>query len=167
MTVVDSGRKYSFMPVIGTSPLVLILGSLPGDRSLMQGQYYAHPRNSFWPIINHLIGPLPNSYQERVELLKSCHFALWDVCHSATRTGSLDHEIMAPVANDIRALLSNNQTIKQIWFNGQSPYKLYKAMNHAEPPIAYRILASTSPAHTIPFERKLAIWQEAYQALLR
>lgn len=155
------------MPVVGMVPKVLILGSLPGDRSLQHGQYYAHPRNGFWLIMNQLIGPfLKTSYQDRVELLKSKRIALWDVCHSATRSGSLDQEISAPIANDIAGLIAAHPSIKQLWFNGQSPYKLYKKINQAEPPVDFRILASTSPAYTIPLMHKLDSWQQAYLELL-
>ena len=43
--------KYSFPPLIDYSSKILVLGSLPGEESLKQVQYYAHPRNAFWKIM--------------------------------------------------------------------------------------------------------------------
>ena len=61
----------SFDPVIGTNPKVLILGSMPGVASLEAQQYYAHPRNGFWPIMARLFDiEWAADYATRIEQLR-------------------------------------------------------------------------------------------------
>lgn len=47
-------RIFAFPPIISPSSKILILGSMPGEASIRQQQYYAHPRNQFWPILYRL-----------------------------------------------------------------------------------------------------------------
>jgi len=104
-----SVHKQSFPPIEDGHLEILILGSLPGDESIRRGQYYAHPRNRFWPLMAKMLGkPLPDDYAERTEILLSAHIGLWDVAHSAIRKGSADIQICDEEPNDIRSLIERN-----------------------------------------------------------
>src|SRR5207253_1959941 len=84
-----------FPPIAQRHAEQLILGSLPGRKSLEMQQYYAHPQNAFWKIIAGIFGaewPLP--YARGVKLLTTHRIALWDVLATAERPGSLDSSIV-------------------------------------------------------------------------
>src|SRR5690349_10523920 len=96
-------------PVVSPATVVLILGSFPGVRSLEQQQYYAHPQNQFWKILQAVWPqhPLPmgaDSYPEKKKWLLARGLGVWDVYAACEREGSLDSAIRAPVANDIAGL---------------------------------------------------------------
>lgn len=100
---------FSFEPIADPHAKILILGSIPGNRSLIAGEYYAHKHNVFWKIMADLLHfELNSSYEIKVQMLKSAHIALWDVLKSCKRVGSLDSNI-----------LPNSQTVNnlQYFFN--------------------------------------------------
>ncbi len=108
---------------------LLILGTLPGQKSLELARYYGHPRNGFWPIMGALVGAkseLP--YETRIEKLLQSRIALWDVCAEGYRPGSLDSAICEPVANDFAGFFAGHPQIRLIAFNGQPPAKLYRRL---------------------------------------
>lgn len=161
-------RVHSFAPVCGEAPRVLILGSMPGVASLQAQQYYAHPRNAFWPIMQALFGIATDwPYARRVKGLEAHGVALWDVLESCVRTGSLDAAIakssMRP--NDLSGLLRQRPTISSIFFNGQMAETAFTrhVLPRADPAVRAllrRRLPSTSPANASwSFERKLAAWR--------
>jgi hypoxanthine-DNA glycosylase len=162
-------KSFSFDAVASANARVLILGTLPSVRSLEQGEYYAHPRNSFWWIMSKLIGSAPElPYAERLQRLRASGIALWDVCRAAEREGSSDAKIRIESieANDFRAFLASHPQIELICFNGQPAQKLFRAK--ASPllagirPIPQRVLDSTSPANArVTREEKLLRWREA------
>lgn len=152
-----------FPPILGINPRILILGTLPGAASLKQQQYYAHPQNAFWKVLETLFNiPASASYAERCEGVKAAQLAIWDVCHSACRPGSLDSAISAAtvVANDIQGLLVENPMITLIAFNGNTAATLFKKHIKALPMIDTVTLPSTSPAYaSLRFAEKLERWQ--------
>ncbi len=90
-------RIHSFEPIEDRDAEVLILGSMPGRASLMAGQYYAHARNAFWPIMAELLQfEATAPYGVRVQALKAARIALWDVLHSCVREGSLARMLHEP-----------------------------------------------------------------------
>ena len=147
---------------------VLVLGTLPGTMSLAMSQYYAQPRNAFWPIMGALCGASPAlAYRERLRVLKKSRIALWDVCHSAYREGALDASIEAQsiVPNDFVPFFRSHRRIQLICFNGQTAGKLYRRLVLPRLPeqaqqIPQATLPSTSPAHAaMRFEQKLEHWE--------
>ncbi len=151
----------SFPPVLGGSPKVLILGTMPGKESLRLQQYYAFSRNTFWKIVFTLHqSPLLTDYALKTAFLIENNIALWDVCHTALRKTSLDADIREETPNDLFGLVKENPTIKLICFNGQGAAKLYAKYFDQFPGIRYVTLLSTSPANaSYTFEQKLADWK--------
>jgi len=163
----------SFPPIEGDSPRVLILGSMPGIASLTAGQYYAHPRNAFWKIMNEiLVIPATDDYDARIEKLKHANIALWDVLESCIRPGSLDTSIDMNSAktNEIQALLQRHPGINVICFNGSSAEKIFKkrvlsTLDNFS--VKYIRLPSTSPAYaSMPYENKVLAWRAAIQPVI-
>ena len=161
----QSGEKRSFPPSVTPECSVLVLGSLPGDESLRQVQYYAHPRNAFWKIMGELLGfdfSLP--YEERLRLLNSGGVGLWDVVASGVRPGSLDQHITRERPNDIAALLERFPGIRTVGCNGTASYKYLKRYF---PELflreSHRIIQmpSTSPAAArLSYDQKLRAYGE-------
>lgn len=164
--VVDTDWAESFPYVAKHDAKVLVLGSIPGQASLKQVQYYAHPRNAFWPIMQAILGlPSELDYTDRLTALKEHKVALWDVAHQCHRPGSLDSRIdqQTVVPNTIETFLANHPDVKLIAFNGQAASKLFKRHFPAlvkSDLIQQVTLPSTSPAHaSLSFAEKLEAWQ--------
>jgi hypoxanthine-DNA glycosylase len=140
---------------------VLVLGTLPGEESLRRVEYYAHPRNLFWPIVFGLFSETPSSvYADRLAFVRARSIALWDVCAMAQRRASLDSEIKSEVPNPLHDLLDANPTIGTIAFNGGGARRLYDRHFQRREGLVYLHLPSTSPAHaSLGFAEKLARWQ--------
>lgn len=140
--------KKSFPPLIDAETKILILGTMPGDESLRQSQYYAHPRNRFWKMIATITeNDFPETYEEKKVLLQQHHIGVWDVIHSAERKGSLDTAILNETPNELSQLLTAFPSIKTICFNGKKAEALYKKHFQLLPHIIYHSLPSTSPAN--------------------
>lgn len=146
----------------------LILGSMPGERSLRMQQYYAHPQNAFWRILGELIGAHPTlTYPERVQRVRDHRIAIWDVLASCRRPGSLDASIDAGsmVTNDFAAFFAAHPHIRQVYFNGARAESVFKrrvapGLSTCGVAAAFRRLPSTSPAHAaMRYEDKLAAWR--------
>ena len=144
-----------------------MLGTLPGEESLRQVKYYAHPRNLFWPIVHALFGATPSEiYEERLAFVIARRIALWDVCAAAERRASLDTEIKREVPNAIHELLDANPGIRTVAFNGGTARRLYDRHFTHRPGLTYLHLPSTSPAHASrSLSEKLALWRQLREAL--
>jgi hypoxanthine-DNA glycosylase len=148
---------------------VLVLGTLPGEESLRRQQYYAHPRNLFWPIVFSLFGaPVPESYGERLRFLRECGIALWDVVESGQRIASADATIRVEQPNAIPELLNMHPNIRAVAFNGSGARRLHDRHFARRPDLTYLALPSTSPAYaSLGFDAKLAQWRMLHDMLVR
>lgn len=165
-------RAYGFLPVASEGARALVLGSMPGEVSLREGQYYAHPRNAFWPIMGHLFGAGPElPYCQRLQRLQSSGVALWDVLRSGIRPGSLDSDIdtSSVAANDFDNFFRQYSGIRWVFFNGGKAEQLF--LRHVLPGLepgrlTCTRLPSTSPAHAaMRFEEKLQRWALVQQVI--
>ncbi len=148
---------------------ILILGSMPGEESLRQQQYYAHPRNLFWEFMGDMFGfdkSIP--YSMRLEKLKQNKIALWDVVYQCKRPGSLDSEIKISTTepNDFVSFFEKYKGIKTVFFNGKKAEALFKRfiikknllINYN---LSFYQLPSTSPANaSITREIKIKEWSK-------
>jgi hypoxanthine-DNA glycosylase len=159
--------KRSFPPIVDAQARILVLGTLPGEESLRRREYYAHPRNLFWPIVFALFDAAPAlDYAERLAFVTAHRIALWDVCEIGEREASADATIRRERPNAIDRLLDEHQLIRAVAFNGTGARRLYDRHFARRADITYLALPSTSPAHaSIDFAGKLARWSALRQAL--
>jgi TDG/mug DNA glycosylase family protein len=164
------GVSTGFQAVSRRDARLLILGSLPGKKSLEARRYYAQPQNAFWPIMGRLFGAGPDlAYDDRLRRLVAARIALWDVCRSAIRPGSLDQKIdlSSVEPNDFSGFFAAHPHIELIGFNGAAAEKLFRTkvapiLSICHSDIITVRLPSTSPAHAAQsLERKHSLWREA------
>lgn len=157
-----------FPPIARRDAATLILGSLPGRKSLEMQQYYAHPQNAFWKLIAAIFAfDAGMPYARRVRTLTAHRIALWDVLAAAERPGSLDSSIVHASArvNDFAAFFRAHPRIRRVFFNGRKAEDLFcryalPDLGHEFAAIRYESLPSTSPAHAgMTFARKLEMWR--------
>jgi hypoxanthine-DNA glycosylase len=152
-------------PLVSPATRVLILGSFPGVRSLEARQYYGHPQNQFWKILQAIWPGSPRaicaeSYEKRSTWLLEQGLGVWDVYAHCERTGSLDSAIRKAVPNNITAL--HLPQLAAIAHNGGESFKHARHTQTLGVPV-YK-LPSTSPANASwTFERKLAAWREVME----
>ena len=141
---------------------------MPGTESLKQQQYYAHPRNSFWPVMGELFGFDPAlSYADRLAALRKNSIALWDVAHQCVRPGSLDSNIRDAEANDFAGFFKTHTKVEMVFFNGATAEQLYRKLVSPTLPTALQQLPmlrlpSSSPAHAgMTVAQKQEQWRKA------
>lgn len=158
-------RSEGFAPLSSSDSEVLVLGSLPGRHSIAAQQYYAHPRNAFWKIIEDTYG-VRGQYTDRCHALVGEGVALWDVLQASVRPGSLDADIDLKTAraNDFNGFMQTHEKIEAIVFNGKKAEALFRRLVLPRSFLTLRMqtLPSTSPAYAaMPYERKLSAWRAA------
>ncbi len=154
--------KTSFPPISHNSTEILILGSLPGEKSLVMHEYYAHPNNKFWRIIAAITdSQTPVKYGDKLSLLIENKIGVWDVVREAKRVGSLDTNIVDEVPNDIDDFISRHKNLKVVGFNGTKSMKLFDKYFKRQAQIKYIQLPSSSPANArITFDEICEKWRE-------
>ncbi|MBI3102772.1 MAG: DNA-deoxyinosine glycosylase [Burkholderiales bacterium] len=160
-------RLSGLAPVVGEGTVVLVLGSFPGAASLRAQQYYAHPQNHFWRILQALWPqhplPGPQDYAGRCAWLLARGLGLWDVYAACEREGSLDTHIRNAEVNDFARLRTCCPLLSAIVHNGGESFRHARASAQLGVPVLR--LPSTSPANASwSFERKRAAWGEALAA---
>ena len=152
----------SFPPVWRSDAEILILGSMPGEESLRQQQYYAFKYNAFWRIMGELFHfDHAQPYPERLECLRKNHVALWDTLQFCEREGSLDSDIRHATPNDIPWLLAKCPKITRIFCNGTASATHFRR-NFPQLASMMTQLPSTSPAAArLRYIQKLSAWRQA------
>jgi hypoxanthine-DNA glycosylase len=155
-------QKHCFPPVVDTNTKILVLGSLPGEVSLAQAQYYAHKQNRFWHLIGEVIGEnLPGmEYEARLQALLDHRVGLWDVIAKARREGSLDSRIRDHATNDLVALVARLPNLVAIAFNGGTAARIGMQALSESCTLNLIRLPSSSPAYAaVPYAEKLQAWE--------
>ena len=159
-----SDTLLGLAPIVARHTRLLVLGSFPSEASLAAQQYYAHPRNHFWPILSALwsvdLRVLP--YAQRMAFVKDRGLGIWDVYSSCRREGSLDSAIEDAVPNDLAGLVARAPQLQAIAHNGGESARAMRITRAFGLPV--HRLPSTSPANASwSFERKLAAWREVFE----
>ena len=161
--------KQGLEPVVDDRSRILILGSLPGDASLAARQYYAYPRNHFWPILSSIHGvPIEADYGSRLAFLHEHGIALWDVLAAAERHGSLDSNIRSPMVNDLGGLVRKHSRIRAVGLNGTKAWTIFNRHWGSQSifrsnDMRVRCLPSSSPVpgkNVKSFEEKVRAWRD-------
>ena len=139
--------SHPFPPFFDKNSKILILGSFPSVKSREQMFFYGHPQNRFWKVIAAVTeSKIPVTIEEKKELLKNNHIALWDVIASCEITGSSDSSIKDVTANDLSEILENSD-IQKIFVNGKTAERFYNKYIRESVGQEAVCLPSTSPAN--------------------
>ena len=153
-------QSHSFEPIASPNASVLILGTMPGIKSLELGQYYGHKQNNFWKILFTIFKEdLTDDYEAKKEFILKNNLAVWDVLKNCDRIGSLDSAIKNEITNDFDTFLKEHPNIKTILFNGQKAAAFFKKYINVDDDYKLITLPSTSPANASKsFKLKLKEW---------
>ncbi|OXB08180.1 DNA-deoxyinosine glycosylase [Flavobacterium pectinovorum] len=154
-------KSFSFAPITSNDANILILGTMPGTKSLEINQYYGHKQNNFWKFMFTILKEdFSDNYPTKKALLQKNKIALWDVLQFCERVGSLDSAIKNEIANDFETFLKNHPNIKTILFNGQKAAAFFKKYVHLQKEYQLITLPSSSPANASKtFQSKLEEWK--------
>ena len=157
-----SDYKNSFGPISNSETSVLILGTMPGDKSIELNEYYGHSRNRFWKIISTITdNDIPLTYTDQKALLLKTKIGIWDVAHKANRKGSLDSAIENEEPNDLDSFIARHKSLKVVSFNGTKSQALFDKYFNRQSGLKYISLPSTSPANTgIDFDNICKQWRQ-------
>lgn len=156
-------RKRCFDPVVDQNTRLLVLGSLPGEKSLAAQEYYGNRQNKFWELLGAVLDVNLRSldYDERLAMLLERGVGLWDVIAEAERAGSLDSAIANASHNQLVGLVETLPNLLAIGFNGGTAARIGRKQLQACAACPFLIdLPSSSPAHTVGFESKLKVWRQ-------
>lgn len=164
---IPAQRKAAFPPSVDEGTRLLILGSLPGDASIRQGEYYAHRGNAFWSLMGDVLDEdlraLP--YALRLKRLRARAIGLWDVIESADREGSLDSAIRGAELRDLTAFVSRLPKLEAVAFNGKTAaLHGHRQIGLTQGHLALIDLPSSSGAYAmLSREKKAQAWRALRQ----
>lgn len=152
-------QSHTFAPVFDANSVILILGTFPSVQSRENGFYYGHPQNRFWKVLAEILKTeLPETIDEKRQMLLTNRIAVWDVIKSCEILNSADSSIKNVVPNDFTRILSDTQ-IKTIYANGKTAERLYNKFVKENTGREIVFLPSTSPANaSFGMERLLKEW---------
>jgi len=156
-------RKISFPPIVNSDSRILILGTMPGEKSLHSKQYYANKSNQFWRIISFITEEdiLSRDYNSKISLLLKHKIAIWDVLMHCQREGSLDINISDEAPNDFTSFFYKYPNIIAVYFNGASAENMFAKYKLRKTGLAYELLPSTSSMNTsMTCNEKAEYWKE-------
>ena len=161
--------KKAFLPIVYPDSKILVLGTMPGEKSLQLQEYYGNRGNQFWRLLFTIFNKdLTHDYNEKINLLHDNKIALWDVLQYCEREGSLDSNIKNEVANDFDDFYKQYPSINKVFFSSKNAAAYYDKYVGRKNHIEYTILPSPSGANaTMPFAKKLEIWRYAILNPLR
>ncbi len=161
--------KKAFEPIVDNQSEILILGTMPGEKSLELQQYYGNRGNHFWKILFEMFGrPLSIEYNERLQLLSENKIALWDVLQFCEREGSLDSNIKNELPNDFESFYAQFPNIKAVLFSSKNAMVYYDKYVGRKPGLQYYVLPSPSGANaTKTYLEKLEEWRDKILPLLQ
>lgn len=150
----------SFDPIVDSRTKILILGSIPGVKSLEKVEYYGNKHNQFWKMLFSIFKQecVPECYKNKVNFLLQNRIGLWDVVRNCERRGSLDIAIKNQEINDFDSFFNEHPQITTVLFNGKTAYQFFYKKYGQKEGITYYVMPSTSPANTITFDKKLKEW---------
>lgn len=157
---------HPFPPILDENTQILFLGSFPSIASFEQAFYYAHPRNTFWSIMEEIFGVTLHSNENKITFCLEKGIGLWDVIGSCQRSNSSDTNLKNIIPNDFKKLLAEYPNIKAIAFTGKKAFDLFQKY-FKELEIEIVLLPSTSPAHAaMKREEKMVIYKSCLEKIL-
>ena len=157
--------ESGFPPIEGARAVVLVLGTMPSERSLQEREYYAFPRNTFWNVMEAFGAGRDVPYEERCSHLKGAGIAVWDVLASCSRKGSLDKDIKNATPNDLAAFHSRHPELRAVFLNGSTAAKYFKRFVGELEGVQVRVMPSTSPA--LARKGKTEVWRQTLAEFLQ
>lgn len=160
--------KKAFPPLIDSNSRILLLGTMPGEKSLELGEYYGNRGNQFWKLIFAVLEKeLSHNYNEKKGLLLQNQIALWDVLEYCERMGSLDSNIKNEKINDFKHFYKKYPNIKHVFFSSKNAAVYYDKYVRRREGINYETLPSPSGANaSMPYSEKLKVWTEKIRPLI-
>ncbi len=151
----------AFKPIVYSSSVILFLGTMPSEKSLLKEEYYGNPTNAFWKLLADVFEQDHfKTYPEKINFIKNHNLALWDVLATCERSGSLDSNIKNPLANNFDAFFKTYPNIQYLFFTSKNAYNLYRKYVGNFYNLNFTILPSSSGAYAVMgFNDKLEHWK--------